>query len=727
MRAKCAVAAARRFGHLGISARFRPTLARSLAIIVVLLLGMPPGSRGAEPAGATIALQLPPSMPPDVVKGLIADLAAKGAHQVAQPIDPDEAAVQPAFTTANVAAQAWDGSKQAVQAIQVLRQAPRIWIEQVEADGGTPWLALSFWLVGLAVLVAAPVIGRAFRELLDRRQARVTAQELAPRLRAAIIRFLIATAYVALFGVVYWTVLLCVSSGRPILEETADRLVWAALIWRLLIIILIVVVSPHRSDLRLLAIDDADARTCSRWLAVYLMINPFNVFLIWLVERLGFGHDAVFGAALALGLPITAYKLAMFWAVRRPIGRAILASGGKLGPFRRCVAASWHWLFIALAVGIFVAATIELSLGRGAWVARASAATQGIVVALAVLWQASQNLIARLFLDEAADVRLILRRERFRRALRRLSDAFFWILGAAWLGVTWGLDLVDSAPGSFERLFVRPALEAAAAVVIAWVLWIALSAIIDEKMPRGVAPGDEDEIIASSASRLGTLLPLVRNTVLIGLVVIAVIVALSTLGLDIGPLLAGLGVIGIAIGFGAQTLVRDVISGVFFLMEDAFRVGEYIDTGRLRGTVEGMSLRSVRLRHQNGQVHTIPFGQVLSVTNYSRDWSVVKFNLHLEPTADIETVRMTIKQVGEELLDDPDIGAEFMQPLKMQGVVDVLQTALVVRCKFTATPSRPTYLQRLALRRLIDAFSAAGIHFAAPNVTMQLASASAAS
>ena len=727
MRAKCAVAAARRFGHLGISARFRPTLARSLAIIVVLLLGMPPGSRGAEPAGATIALQLPPSMPPDVVKGLIADLAAKGAHQVAQPIDPAEAAVQPAFTTANVAAQAWDGSKQAVQAIQVLRQAPRIWIEQVEADGGTPWLALSFWLVGLAVLVAAPVIGRAFRELLDRRQARVTAQELAPRLRAAIIRFLIATTYVALFGVVYWTVLLCVSSGRPILEETADRLVWAALIWRLLIIILIVVVSPHRSDLRLLAIDDADARTCSRWLAVYLMINPFNVFLIWLVERLGFGHDAVFGAALALGLPITAYKLAMFWAVRRPIGRAILASGGKLGPLRRWVAASWHWLFIALAVGIFVAATIELSLGRGAWVARASAATQGIVVALAVLWQASQNLIARLFLDEAADVRLILRRERFRRALRRLSDAFFWILGAAWLGVTWGLDLVDSAPGSFERLFVRPALEAAAAVVIAWVLWIALSAIIDEKMPRGVAPGDEDEIIASSASRLGTLLPLVRNTVLIGLVVIAVIVALSTLGLDIGPLLAGLGVIGIAIGFGAQTLVRDVISGVFFLMEDAFRVGEYIDTGRLRGTVEGMSLRSVRLRHQNGQVHTIPFGQVLSVTNYSRDWSVVKFNLHLEPTADIETVRKTIKQVGEELLDDPDIGAEFMQPLKMQGVVDVLQTALVVRCKFTATPSRPTYLQRLALRRLIDAFSAAGIHFAAPNVTMQLASASAAS
>jgi small-conductance mechanosensitive channel len=136
-----------------------------------------------------------------------------------------------------------------------------------------------------------------------------------------------------------------------------------------------------------------------------------------------------------------------------------------------------------------------------------------------------------------------------------------------------------------------------------------------------------------------------------------------------------------------------------------------------------MSLRSVRLRHQNGQVHTIPFGQVQSVTNFSRDWSVVKFNLHLEPAADIETVRRTVKRVGQELLDDPEIGADFIGPLKMQGVVDVLQNALVVRCKFTATPLRPTYLQRQALRRLIEAFGAAGIRFAAPQVTLQQASA----
>src|SRR5216683_6504677 len=696
---------------------------RSLALALLFLLCATPAGRAAEPAGATVVLQLPPSVSPDAVRGLIADLAAKGAQPAARPADPPAATPPALLTGASLTARVWEGTKQAVRALPILGLAPQIWIERVEAAGGTREAALLFWAIALAGLVAAPLIGVGVRALLDRRQ--VAEPGLASRLRAAVIRFLVAVAGLAVFAFLYCTALLAVSAGRPILEETADRLIWAALQWRLSIALLMIIVSPRRSDLRLLAIDDADARVCSRWFSVYLAAAPLNLFAIWLVERLGIGQDAVFGAALSLGLALTLYKVAMFWATRGPIARAILAAtGGEPGPVRRAVAASWHWVFIALSLGIFIAAGIEFALGKGAWVARASTATQGIVVALAVLGQAGHRLIAVRFAQDEGDIRLTLRRARFRRALSWLIDAFLWILGAAWLAETWGLDLVDPAPGSIERLFVRPTLEAAATVVAAWILWTALSAVIDEKMPAAAAPGDEDEI-PGSASRLDTLLPLIRNTLLIGLAVIAVIVTLATLGLDIGPLLAGLGVVGIAVGFGAQSLVRDVISGLFFLMEDAFRVGEYIDTGRLRGTVEGMSLRSVRLRHQNGQVHTIPFGQVPAVTNYSRDWSVIKFNLHLDPTADIETVRKTVKRVGEELLDDPEIGADFIQPLKMQGVVDVLQTALVVRCKFTATPSRPTYLQRQALRHLIDAFAAAEIRFAAPNVTVQLTSAAA--
>ena len=695
--------------------------ARSLVLALLLLLCVTPAGWAAEPAGQTVVLQLPSSMSPESVKGLIADLAAKGAQPTAPAADPPEVDPPTLMTGMKLTVRIWRATKEAMRAVPVLSRAPQVWVREVEAEGGTREAAVRFWIIALAGLVAAPLIGLGMRAAFDPRL--VIEPTLAARLRAALIKFLVATAGLAVFAFLFCALLMAVSMGRPILAQTADRLVWAALQWRLSILLLIIIVSPRRSDLRLLAVDDGDARVCSRWFAVYLTVAPFNFFLIWLIEQLGFGQEAVFGAAATLGFVITLYKIAMFWATRRAIGRAILAAtGGEPGPVRRAVAASWHWFFIALSIGIFFGAGIEFALGKGAWVARASTSTQGIIVALAVVGQASHNLISRLCACDTTDVRLSLRRARLHRALSRLADAFWWILGAAWLGETWGFDLVDPEPGSIERLFVRPALEAAATVVAAWILWTVLSAVIDEKMPPPAAPGDEDEI-PGSASRLDTLLPLVRNTLLIALAVVAVIVALATLGLDIGPLLAGLGVLGIAVGFGAQSLVRDVISGIFFLMEDAFRVGEYIDTGRLRGTVEGMSLRSVRLRHQNGQVHTIPFGQVLSVTNYSRDWSVVKFNLHLDPTADIETVRKTIKHVGEELLDDPDIGGEFIQPLKMQGVVDVLQNDLVVRCKFTATPSRPTYLQRLALRRLIDAFAGGQIRFAAPNVTLQVTSA----
>ena len=225
-------------------------------------------------------------------------------------------------------------------------------------------------------------------------------------------------------------------------------------------------------------------------------------------------------------------------------------------------------------------AAFEILLGQStSSVLSAASATTGIVVVLTVLGQVGHNVIARRFLAEAADVQLTLRRERLRRTLHRVSDALLCILGGVWLAETWGVDLVEPAPASLAELFARPVLEAAITVVAASVLWTAISAIIDNKMPRPVSPVEVDQAVPGSVSRLATLLPLLRHAVLILIVVAGTIAALERLGFNIGPLLAGLGVFGIAIGFGAQTLVRDVISGVFFLLEDAFRVGEYIQSG----------------------------------------------------------------------------------------------------------------------------------------------------
>ena len=200
--------------------------------------------------------------------------------------------------------------------------------------------------------------------------------------------------------------------------------------------------------------------------------------------------------------------------------------------------------------------------------------------------------------------------------------------------------------------------------------------------------------------------------------VIAVLIVLSHLGVDTAPLIAGAGVFGLAISFGSQSLVRDIISGLFYMWDDAFRVGEYIDTGRLKGTVEALGIRSVKLRHHNGPLHTIPYGQLGAVTNQSRDFATIKFNLRLEPGTDIELVRKTAKRIGLDMQEEPEIASEVLLPLKMQGIVEVTETALVVRFKFTARPMKPSWIQREYLKRIYRVFAEKGIVFASGALTL---------
>lgn len=153
----------------------------------------------------------------------------------------------------------------------------------------------------------------------------------------------------------------------------------------------------------------------------------------------------------------------------------------------------------------------------------------------------------------------------------------------------------------------------------------------------------------------------------LALLVVALLIVLSDFGVNIIPLLAGVSVFGLAISFGSQTLVRDVVSGIFYLAGDAFRVGEYIDCGKAKGIVEGFTLRSLKLRHQNGQVHMIPFGQLGQITNFSRDWTTVKFNLRFARKTDLERLRKVVKAIGQDMLDDPEFKDSFLEPLKMRG------------------------------------------------------------
>ena len=285
------------------------------------------------------------------------------------------------------------------------------------------------------------------------------------------------------------------------------------------------------------------------------------------------------------------------------------------------------------------------------------------------------------------------------------------VIAESWVVEVLGLVNVDE----WEQL-TRSSRTAGVTLFVAYVVWELVKYLTEpytktktKDAAQAIADGDAN---AAPASRLSTMMPLMRGTAAALILLVAIMIALQDFGINITPLIAGASVFGIAISFGSQTLVKDIVSGLFYLSDDAFRVGEYIDCGKAKGTVEGFTLRSIKLRHQNGQVHTIPFGQLGQITNFSRDWITVKFNLRFARDTDVEKLRKASKKIGAEMMEMPAIADQILAPFKMQGVADIAGNAIVVRFKFTARPGNPSAIQREALKRMFSTFPAMGFEFA---------------
>ena len=248
--------------------------------------------------------------------------------------------------------------------------------------------------------------------------------------------------------------------------------------------------------------------------------------------------------------------------------------------------------------------------------------------------------------------------------------------------------------------------------------------VLDHYMPKaqtesGGSPDGEGG--GAGATRAETLAPLLRGGFIVLLIIVVLLTVLSSLGVEVTPLLAGAGVFGIAIGFGAQKLVQDVISGLFFLLDDAFRRGEYIDVGSVKGTVERISIRSMQLRHHMGNLHTIPFGEIRYLTNFSRDWVMMKLKLRLVYGTDPERVRKIVKKLGQELLEHPEVGPMFMEPLKSQGVFSMEDdSAMIFRVKFMTKPGDQFVVRKAVYNAINKKFADEGIEFAHRVVTVRV-------
>jgi moderate conductance mechanosensitive channel len=262
---------------------------------------------------------------------------------------------------------------------------------------------------------------------------------------------------------------------------------------------------------------------------------------------------------------------------------------------------------------------------------------------------------------------------------------------------------------------IRAGLGGIVILLAADLLWQIAKGLINMRVERAGRAGIGEVELAQSG-RLLTLLPILRNFLAVLIAAVAILMALSQFGVAIGPLIAGAGIFGVAIGFGSQSLVRDVISGIFYMADDAFRVGEYIESGKFKGTVESFSLRSVRLRHGRGPIFTVPFGILGAVQNGSRDWAIDKFIISVGYDTDLALVKKLVKIIGATLLDDPELGPQIIETLKMKGVEKFGDYGIDVSFAMMTKPGQQSGIRRSAYVMIRQAFAENGIRFASPNV-----------
>ncbi len=475
------------------------------------------------------------------------------------------------------------------------------------------------------------------------------------RLRVVALRFAFAVGLVAAFALGSIGPFLAVD-WPPLPRQALFGLLMAFLVTRIAKVVGHFLLAPHHERFRIIPMDTVGARFWQRRLVGFVEWFAFGWVIVGFGVPLGYTLEARQLVAYGLGLVLLGIALDAVW--RRPFapdvgGEAPSAVVHRLGR---------GTVNTALSVGIVLLWVC--------WGARAMASLWLILVimtlplAIAITRRAVENMLrpsGSTHTDGAAQSVAA-------ACIERGIRAFLIIGAAAVLAWGWGIDLahLHEQDTWFARL-ADGVLTAIVILLVADVLWHAIKAAIDRKPAEAGDLGLPNTDEARKRARLRTLLPIFRNILFVVIIAVAVLMALSAMGVQIAPLVAGAGVVGIAVGFGAQTFARDVIAGMFYLLDDAFRVGEYIQAGRYKGTVEGFSIRSVRLRHHRGPVFTVPFNLLGAVENMSRDWFIDKIAIGVTYDSDLEKARKLIKQIGLELQQDPEFAPLILEPLKMQG------------------------------------------------------------
>jgi small-conductance mechanosensitive channel len=540
-------------------------------------------------------------------------------------------------------------------------------------------------------------------------------------LRRAFGVFLLNLLGIAIFAAGYIAAFLALWQGHEARRQLAAGVLIAILTVRLTRCFAELLLGPASAGERILPVTQDGARYfyggVSR-LSVFGAVSLGGAYLLgmWAADP----HVRLLLMLIAGALFVT-YAAMVVWGGRQYASHAFLSTGedgGGSGWPMRVLAYSWAPLVIGYMVLVYLAALVAALAGTPLGITQALAVLIIAVVVVPVLDRlvglAVQSRGSVNPLDPTAPPghqNLVLRRA------ARIVIAVLAILAV--LGI---FGLAAAARQTFGGWLMELVFNIGVVVLIAYILRELTIAAINRRLAMERPPTADNaaglELV--QASRLTTILPLVRRALQITIVVVAALMILSSLGVKIGPLLAGAGVIGLAIGFGAQTLVKDLISGLFFLLDDAFRAGEYIEVAGIGGTVERINTRSLSLRTPLGAVHTVPFGGIDAVANYSRDWAIVKMEFRVTYDTDMTKVKKIFRRIGEELTQDPELGPGFLQPFKFQGVKAMEETGILLRGKFMAVPGAQFQIRKQIFERVQRAFAEEGIKFAQRRVQVDL-------
>ncbi len=504
-------------------------------------------------------------------------------------------------------------------------------------------------------------------------------------------------------------------SSRLVLLAVIDAYVLCAAV----LAIARMVFSPGESRLRLFHIPDSRAAWLMHWIRRIVVVAVFGYAIAEVGSLLGLSDDARLALLKTVSLIIHVFLAIMVLQKRRLIARLIRGRPDATGPtarLRLALAAVWHWIALVLIMALWVVWAVEVPNGFS-WLLRFTVITGALLIGARLLLILLSGLIDRalnapLTRFPGLETRLHLYHP-LANGLLRFGIYALMLLALLQLyglnGLTWfaETDLGQRVVSAFATIAVT--------ILLAIAVWEAANVAIDRHL-ENLAKEQQ----AARSARLRTLLPLLRSSLAITILVFAGLTVLSEIGINIAPLLAGAGIIGVAIGFGSQKLVQDLINGIFLLLENAMQVGDQVTVSGLSGAVEALSVRTIRLRAGDGSVHVIPFSSVTSVTNVNRGIGNASVSVVVDYTENTDHVAAVLTEIVAGMRSEPEFAGKMLSDLQLWGVDKIDGAGATIAGQVVCTDSGRWSVQREFNRRMKMRFQELGITLFNPMRTIAI-------